>query len=175
MQRILNKREKIILFVTLGVISLSAAYNFIFEPVLNRYSTLNQEIDGVKAKIKKYLLLLSQKEDIQKKYDKLSSPAFSQGQEKGGLVGILAEIESLAHSSGINILDIRPQTPRSGLTFKEALIELRTEGAMESYLKFIYDIENSLLLLRIKEFQLNSKPNSQLLEATFFISKLSLD
>jgi Tfp pilus assembly protein PilO len=175
MQRILNNREKIILFVTLWLISLSLAYNFILEPLLNRYSTLNQEIGAVKAKIKKYLLLLSQKEDIQKKYERLSSPAFSPGEEKGGLVGILAEIESLAKNSGINILDIRPQTPRSGQTYKEALIELRTEGVMESYLKFIYDIENSLFLLRIKEFQLNSKPNSQLLEATFFISKLSLD
>jgi Tfp pilus assembly protein PilO len=174
MQRILSKREKAILSVTLAVVCLSLLYSFIADPILSRNSILNQEIYAARTKLKKYLLLLNQKDNIQKKYERFSSGLSGLGAQEGDIVGVLSEIELLAKNSGINILDIRPQAQKGGRAYKESLVELRTEGAIENYLKFIYDIENSLLLLRIKEFQINSKPNSQLLEATFFISKLSL-
>ena len=58
--------------------------------------------------------------------------------------------------------------------YKEILIDLRTEGTQEGYLKFFYNIENSLALLRIKKFRLTAKTNTQTLEGSFSISQLSL-
>jgi hypothetical protein len=40
---------------------------------------------------------------------------------------------------------------------------------MESHLRFIYALENSLLLLRIQKFELAAKTNAQALEGTFTI------
>jgi hypothetical protein len=79
-------------------------------------------------------------------------------------------LEALAKDAGINIVDIAPQPAQdqSGKN-NEVGIDLKTEGQVEGYLKFIYSMEKSLSLLRIKRFQLNVKPNSQLLEGNFSI------
>jgi type II secretory pathway component PulM len=62
MQKILNKREKIVLYTTVGIIIFSIAFNLFIEPTLSRNETLNKEINIARLKLNKYLKLLSQKE-----------------------------------------------------------------------------------------------------------------
>lgn len=176
MQKILTKREKLILYVTIGVIIFGIGFNFLLAPVLNKCSALNREINLTRIKLKKYRLLLSQKGNIQKKYNRFASKANLAGTNKDALVNILSELEILAKEANIRIIDIRPQsTSESSSLHKEVSIELRAEGAIDGYLKFIYNIENSLSLLRIKKFQLSAKPNAQTLEGNFSISQFSLE
>lgn len=171
MQKIFNKREKWLLYITITVVIGSAAFNFLAAPLLGKNDALNKEITGNKAKLKKYMRLLSQKEYIQSKYSKLISGLNLSNEGQNRLVGIMSELENLANLAGIRIIDLRPESDRNIDLYKEIRIDLRTEGAIEDYFKFIYDIENSLSLLRIKRFQLNAKPNTSLLEGTFFISQ----
>jgi len=175
MQRILNKREKIILFSAIGIIIFSFGFNIIIEPILTRNENINKEINMTRVKLKKYLQLLSEKEYIQNKFNKFSVSFKHSGSEENPFVNALADIESLAKASNIRIVDIRPQNPKNLELYKEILIDLRTEGDIESYLKFVYNIENSLSLLRIKKIQLNAKPNTQSLEGSLSISQISLD
>lgn len=174
MQKIISKREKIILYATIGVIVFSIGFNFLFAPLLIKNDNLNKEINISRAKLRKYLRLLSQKDSIQSKYSKLSADFKVSTRQEGALVTTLSELENIAKNSNIRIIDIRPQAPKSSDLYKEVIIELRTEGAMESYLNFIYTMENSLLLLRIKKIQLSAKPNTSNLEGLFSISQISL-
>lgn len=174
MIRVLSRRERVILYATAGVIIFAAIFNFLLAPVLTKNDNLNKEINLKRAKLKKYLWLLSQKEAIQGKYSKFSSAPGGLGQEQDALVSALSELENLAKNSGVKIIDLRPQQPAGGRDlYREILIDLRTEGEMAGYLKFIYELENSLSLLRIKKFQLSAKPNSTILEGSFSISQLS--
>ncbi len=175
MQKILSVREKLILSVTIIIAIFSIGFNFIIGPVLSKNAVLNKEIDVTRAKLKKYLRLLSQKEYIQNKYNKFSEILLSPNISKDASVNVLSEIENLAKESNIQIIDIRPESQKIVESYKESLIELRTEGEMENYLKFLYTIENSTSLLAIKSFQLNAKPNSQVLEGNFSISQIPLD
>lgn len=177
MQRILTKREKIILFMAIGALVTSIVFNFVIDPVLTKSACLNKEISLTAAKLKKYLQLLSQKEQIKNQYDKFfeSFRHFNNNIGKDASVNMLSEIENLAKESRIQILDIRPETPKNADLYKELLIVLRTQGDMEGYLRFLYNLENSAILLSVKSFQLNSKPNSQFLEGNFIISRISLD
>lgn len=173
MPKILAKREKIILSATIGVIVFSLVFNFLIAPVLSKNDSLNKEINITRTKLKKYMRLLTQKEVIQTKYKKFSSTLRLPEQEDAA-VSALAELENLANNANIRIIDIRPQPAKSLNLYKEIIIDLRAEGNMESYLKFIYNIEHSLLSLAIKRLQLNAKPNAQVLEGSFSISQLSL-
>lgn len=169
MLKILNKREKIILYATLGVVIFAVGFNFFIAPILAKNDYLNKEIALARAKLRKYRWLLSQKDYIQGKYNKFSSTLSVQ---KDTLTSALSEVENLAQDANIRIIDIRPQTSRGSGSYQEMLIDLRTEGAMEGYLKFIYNLENSLSLLRIKRFQLSAKPNTAALEGSLSISKI---
>jgi hypothetical protein len=96
--------------------------------------------------------------------------------KQDSLVAALSELQNLAKNAKIRIIDLRPQqvaktNKKSG---KEITIDMRAEGSMEGYLKFIYDIENSLWVLHIKKFQLLAKNNSSALEGVFTISQVSV-
>lgn len=175
MIKVLTKRENTILYATVGVLIFATLFNFAIAPILTKNDNLNREINLSREKLKKYLWLLSQKEIIQKKYSKYAPTTSITGHEQDAVVSALSELESLAKNAGIKIIDLRPQARETKGTelYKEILIDLRTEGSMEGYLKFIYNLENSLSLLRIKRFQLTAKPNAQVLEGSFSISQLS--
>src|SRR3989338_2540359 len=158
MPKALTKREKTTLYLTVGIIGFGLLFNFFLGPVFSKNNKLNREISLTRQKLKKYLVLLEQKDAIQNKYSKIFS----------------AELENLAKGANVKIMDIRPKFGAEG-SRKELAVDLRTEGSMEGYLKFIYNLENSLLLLKIKEFQLNSKPNTQVLEGLFSIAQLFAD
>jgi hypothetical protein len=172
MLKVLSKREKVILYSTIGVILFAVIFNVLLYPLMDRNTRLNKEIELTRQKLKKYLWLLSQKDIIENKYSKFSQALKAPAQEDP-LVAGLAQLENMAKEANIRIIDMRPEAqPKAQGPYKEAMIELRAEGGAEGFLKFIYEIENSLSLLKIKKFQLSSRANAQVLEARFTVSQL---
>ena len=174
MQRVITKREKAILYITIAVVIFYIGFNLFIAPPLNKNELLNKEININRAKLKKYVRLLSQKDYIQNKYKQFTSRLNLSEVARDDLVTALSELGTFAKDTNIRIIDIRPQSPKTLDLYKEILIDLGTEGAMEGYFKFVYDIENSLSAFRIKKFQLTLKSNGQTLEGNFLISKISL-
>ena len=173
MQALVTKREKDIFYATVGVIVFSAVFNFFIVPAFKQNDTLEKGIKVNSAKLSKYVRLLSQKDAIHKKYNSLAIDFNVPNKQGDNAMAILAELEKLAQGSNIKIVDVRPQvSEKSTGSYKEISVDLRTEGDMEGYLRFIYNLENSLTLLKIKRFQINSKSNSSLLEGTFSIFQI---
>ena len=104
MVKILSKREKLILYLTIGVFISAVAFNFIVSPILNKNDKLNKEIRVGEAKLKKYHWLLKQKDDIQSRYSRLSSGLNVTGKGEDSLVGVLADLEDLAQKANIRII-----------------------------------------------------------------------
>lgn len=169
MNKILNTREQAILFITIVIIIFAVIFNILIAPILEKNNELNREIAVTRTRLIKYSRLLSQKETIEAKYNKLAIPGLNI-EQSGTLVAALSEIQALANNAGIRLLDIRPQTQRSAAA-KEIAIDVRAEGSMDSYMKFIYQIEHSLSSLAIKKIQIGAKPNTQSLEGNFTISQ----
>ena len=165
--RIFNKRERIIAYGIIGLICLWAVSNLFLTPVMNKNDRLDREIQFTVSKLNRYKWLLNNKERLQKKYG---------GRVSGALyavvpgVSVLSELENMAKDCGISIVDIRPQGAfKDTEPSKGASIDLRAEGSIQDFVKFIYAIENSLSLFNIDKFQLKSKPNSSSLEGSFSI------
>ncbi|MDD4955606.1 MAG: hypothetical protein PHP17_06175 [Candidatus Omnitrophica bacterium] len=168
MQNILKKREKIILGITMGIILFSIIFNFIIAPVLARYDAVSREISLNRVRLKKYLTLLTQKNEIQGKYEKFLQAPTLTSDAKDALVVVMSSLENIAKADGVKIVDVRPQSQaKEGVV----IIELRTQGEMDAYTKFIYDVETSLLLLKINRLQFTAKPNTTGLEAMFTITE----
>lgn len=173
MKRILNAREKIIFFATIGLIIFSLAFNFLAAPVLKKNDDLNKQIEFSQAKLKKYLWLLSQKEEILKRAGSSSIGQKTPQQQSDTVVSLLSELEDLAKIANIHIIDIRPEQIQGTRSNKKALIDLRAEGQMEGFLRYIYDLGNSFSTLKIEKLQISSKQNAEFLEGYFVISSLS--
>lgn len=174
MLKTLNKRENLILLATGALIIFGFCFKIILDPLLVKNEVLNNKIKIARTKLKKDLLLLNQKEYWQGAYAKISSEANPQQESEDSSTNILVKIEKLAKNSNVRIVDIRPQTQKNLSSDKENYVELRIEGDMESCLRFIYNIENSLALFQIRRFQLNAKPASSNLDGNLLISQISL-
>ena len=175
MLKVFSKREKTILLFTIALIVFSVVFNLVIEPIILRNETLNKEIRIARLKLRQYVRVLSKKEALESSYNKLSASLGQASLMENAAVGTLSEIEELAKSSNIQIVDIRPQSSRNISGYKENYVELRTEGTMESYLKFLYNIENSLSLIKVEKLHLSLKPNSVLLEGSLLVSQIQLD
>lgn len=173
MPKEITKREKIIFYITVSVMIFSLIFNFFIVPILKKNELLNKEIGLTHAKLKRYLNLLSQKDYIRQKELGFVFDSGPTGTSKDPLIGALAQIENLTRQANIRIVDVRPEAPRQLDIYKEIIINLRTEGNMEGYLKFLYNLDNSLALLKIKKLQLILKPGSNYLEGVFAISQLA--
>lgn len=172
MKRILSGREKIILYITVGVVLFSAVFNIFLLPVLDKNARLNQKINSTTEKLKKYAQLMLEKERIEAEYGRFAATS-GVSREADTSVSALTELENLANSAQIRIIDIRPSSAKIQKA-KGLIIETRLEGTMDQFMKFIYNIEQSISLLAIKKFQLNAKPNSAVLEGVFSIAEFSL-
>lgn len=172
LKRILSKREKLILYICIGVVVFGITFRFILHPVILKYSSLNQDIRISRSRLVKYRQILRQKDDIRNKYSRFDLNLSLSEQPQDTYVAVLSEIEHLSKTSGIRIIDVRPQD-RIASPKKEIIIDLRIEGTLEGYMRFIYDVENSLLLLRIRRLQLSVKPASLALEGSFSVYQFS--
>ncbi len=169
--RVFSKRETVVLFVTVGVVFFAVFFNTALAPVLRKNDLLDRKIVLSKRKLANYRLLLSRQEKIRNEYRKFFSGAWGQGKTGDTAVAALYLLENLAKEARVSIIEIRPRGgSEDGFSEKNTLFFLRTEGALEGYVRFIYELENPLSLIRIRSFQLNARPNSQALEGSFVVA-----
>lgn len=175
MQRILSKREKTILFVTITVLVFSLFFNFAAVPVLRKKEILDEKIKVARMALEKYRFLLEHKEQIKKGEGEFFSRLGSTQEKEDTFVNALSSLEAFAGSSNIRIIDIRPQAAYDKQkAYQDVIIEVRAEGDLADFFKFIYAVENSLQLLKIKKIQLSAKANSPALEGNFLILQPAL-
>lgn len=162
MIKVLTNRERSIFYATAGVIVFAVIFNFLIFPILTRNNSLNSEIKLNREKLAKYTWFLKNRDAIAKKYAE-----FIPTGTDSEATNVLSELENIAKTSGVKIIDLRPQ--------QAGKIDMRAEGSMGNYIKFIYHLENSPVLLRIKKFKISTKSNSAVLEGIFSISQLLPD
>lgn len=175
MLKLLSRREKTIIVATALVIAGAVVFKLVGEPLLSRNSQLDSQLRYTRQKLKKYQQLLAQKETLESRYKDTTAVRgiVEPGADPG--VGILTWLQQLASTSGVRILELRPQTPKRQESYREMEIELRTEATSEAYLTFMYKLEYSPLLLQIKKFQLSARTSTNLLEGSFVLSHVLLE
>lgn len=172
-QKLFTKRERLAVSITAGLGAVSVVFFFLIEPLLKKSGLLNDKIAITRLRLNRYMQLLVRKAAITSKYDRFNFDVNASESDKGRFVAALSTVESYAKTANIRIIDIRPQNVKPRDSNKEIIIDLRTEGDIEGYMKFMHTVENSLSLLRITNCQLDAKPEGQLLDGSFSLSQLS--
>lgn len=173
----LNKREKLILLVTIAVILFSLLYNLALTPYFRKLTILDQEIAQLKNKLKKARRLAPQKTRIESDFSAWlqnfkSEEGLSAEQQ---IARILIELEGLSNQSGVRLTDVQPRPVRNFEYYSEFIIEMRFEGPLNEIAKFIYDIQQSKQLLKIEKLAVNIKSSETTsLEGFIEIHKISI-
>ena len=170
----ISKREKIILYAAISIISLSILDWLIINPVLNKLETLNKGIEEKEAGIKRNLRVVAYKDKIIAESAKYEAFLDNYETEEEEVTSILKEVERLANKGSLYLINMAPRRGAGKMGESiEYSITLTCEATMEEIIKFMHDIENSRRLLTIKRYELGPKSrDSNKAQCSMTVSKM---
>ena len=155
----LKAREKILLYVTIGVISLFVMERVFFYQFRKKLKNLYQQIKVSEANLRTGLEVQKRKETILAEYQKyqtyLTTPNVSDGDR---VASFLKEVERIAQESGVSIINLNPKNePLQLVDYKQYTVDLRIEGDVEAVVDFLYQIQKSPLLIQLENLSISAK------------------
>lgn len=168
-----SKREKRLFYLTIGLIFFSLLYSLVVKPLITNWQQLEKKIETSALKVEKNLRMLERKTIIQDEYNKYVSAVKMAGSVEEEMTKFLTEIESLASSSSVRIIGIKPHPVKEVGFYKKFFVELDAEGDINQISKFIYDMQNSTQLLKIDKLSIGTKgAGTNLLKCSILVSKI---
>ncbi|MBN3038732.1 MAG: type 4a pilus biogenesis protein PilO [Candidatus Omnitrophica bacterium] len=169
----LSKREKYILYISVTIIGLVLFDKAVLSPVTNKITKLNEEIDLQEKKLQRYLYILTQEDAIteeHKKYTQNVKQSSSDEEEKSKLLSV---IEELARKSSVLLKNMKPGTTEREGPYNKYTVDIETESKIAYLADFMYQLEKSPRLLRVKEFNLAPvKSKSSTIKSRMTITQL---
>lgn len=154
----LSKKEKIGL-VAAGIIMVAVLIDkLIINPVGIKFKRLGQQIALNEKKLSLDLHNILNKDLIEDKYKKYKDFVKKNSvSDEESISNMLAEIESLARTAGVTLVDIKPQAAKQVDFYKEYAVEVTIDGQMEQIVAFLHKLNSSVQLFRAAKLRLGPK------------------
>jgi len=168
-------RQKILIYITSGIVGVFLMERFFFANLRSKAKELNRQIKVEEANLKIGLEIQKRKERATEDYqDYRSFISAAEKPEKELFTGFLREIEDLAQKAGLSVLNLTPKNePQNLKDYKKYTAELRAEASLENLIKFLENLQNNSLLIKLDKLALTPKDelaNILKLDATVSIS-----
>ena len=151
----LNAREKLILFLTLGLVVFFIIFEFIVKPMHEGSVDINDQLRVDRSSLINARHMLGQKVIVDSRYQDLVDLVGVVDSEESQMPMIVSKIETAARETNIHIANIQPQKPITGKDTMFLGVELEIDGQWLDIVRFL--------------FMLQQKPN------IFFINELNLE
>lgn len=169
----LTKREKLILYCTVSIVSLMLLDRLIVSPLFHKMRSSDEQLVQKIAHIRKNLHILTQKDRILSERAKYYALMRSLESDEEEVTSILKEIEKIANDSSVYLVDMKPGDAKNIGASKKYTINLSCEAQMEQLAAFMYNIESSNKLLTIEKYQISPKASeSSVAVCSMSISKM---
>jgi len=170
----LSKKEKTLLFGTVGFVSLALLDAFVLGPILSRSHIMDAEIHAKEETIKRNLRIISFRDSIESEYAGYRSYLDSADKGREEIIGdLLKKIEVIAKDHNIGIVNIQPGDMVENPVFQEFKTSLECEGAFADILAFMKNLEGSEFLFKITKYSMIPKSKGgEVLICTMDISRV---
>lgn len=157
----LNKREKKLALIITALLFLFLFRMLIFQPLRDRLTSTQKNIQYASLLIRKHLDLSRQRDLVIKQYKQIEPYLKLKGSNEEIMAAILTKIEAEARNAGLIISDMKTEAgPKAKSNPKVYRIQLRAEGEINQIIDFIYRMENADILLRLDKVGLAAKDDS---------------
>ena len=169
----LSKQEKIIAYVAIAFIIIAFFDRLILDTILDKMSSIENQISLKELLIKKDSRILSQKDVIGSQQQQYSAYAVQANSEAEEISAVLKEIDTLAKQAGVNLIETKPTELVSEKIIKRYSILLICEGTMGQLANFLFQIENSKTLFMVEKYDLSSRDREKgIVKCVMSISKI---
>ena len=153
----LSKREKLVLYGTVIVVSVTVMDRLVIAPIFDKMRSLDKEIEDKETSIRRNQHILAQQNRILAESSKYDSLTKSLKSSEDVMTSFLKEIENLANKSQVYVVDLKPGDVKNLGSVKKYLANVNCEAQPEQLAEFMYSIENSNELLTIERYQISPK------------------
>lgn len=153
----LAKREKYLLYATVTIIVFVFFDKAIFSPVMAVLEKLNKQIITCERNLENSVLILNKEEFITSNYAERIKDLKKKSSNEEEISAMSGEIERLARATSILIKNIKPLSSIEGDLYIKYKIDIEGESNMPHLMDFIYQLEKSPQLYRVKKLNLVSK------------------
>ena len=172
----ITKREKFLVVLTAAAALVALAYNFVIEPLANRWSGLEKEIREKEALLIKHRRIARDKDAIERLYSEYSKYFKHEklsDEEESALA--LSSIEKLARGANAHITNIKPLAVKEFDNYRKFTFRVTAESKIDELAKFVYELQASEQLLKIDRMVLRAKERSRdVIKAVLHVTKISV-
>ena len=170
----LSRRERTLLYVTIGAIGLALWYSYFLGPMISRWTDLKAEVERSELRYEKYARVARREDATRREYQDVADRLKMKGSDQEEMALLLKEIESLARNR-ILITNVKPHSVKEFGFYKRFDVEIDCEARMEDLVRFVYEAEESESMLRLQRLRVQVKSGADgLVEVSLLLSKLSI-
>lgn len=166
----LNKREHLLLVLTIAVAVGALAYIYVLEPLL-KTSIVS---DSVSGRYQQYIRLLDNKENIRKRAEEIFTSDYWKKSPEEQQSNMHIQIEKIARDSGIReVRSIYPLSMQKKNDYDEIALQMDLECSVYALTKLLYNIANSNVPLQVRKLQIFGETgNPKLIKTHIEISSI---
>ncbi len=153
----LSKRERIVFYSAVAVVSLMLLDRLVVGPVFGKLKSLDEQIVTATEGINRDVRILAQKDRIALQLTAYKGMLVPEGTKEEEFSDLMKEVETLANKNGVSLLDMKPGDIRVLDGAKQYLVSLNCEAPFNKLVDFLYGIESSKKMLKTDRFQLSLK------------------
>lgn len=169
----LGSRERWLCIGAGAVLALLLLDVAVARPLWSFYVSVEDQTRAQEQKLMQNMLNITRKDAIEKEYEEYQKFIHVPGTHEEETAAMLREIEKIARSNEVVVVDMKPKETKDQQYHREYTVELDVETEMAPLLRFIYELESSLQLLRVGEAKLSLKGKDQpVVKAKMTITKM---
>ena len=170
----IKNRQDLLVVITVAVVALAILVNFIFPPILGWWTARQKQIADLRAEIKDGEQMIKREPVIRSHWQEMQTNALSSDMSTAEQQ-FLNAMDGWSQHSGAEITSIMPQWKNDGTNYITLDCRVETAGDLNSLSRFIYEIENGPMMVRLDSVELSSHDvNGQQLTLGVEINGLAL-
>lgn len=156
----LNKREKILFYITVLFSAVVLLHIAVISPLLKKGDMLLRETAKKEVRCRRNFSIISSKQKIQEDFKMYTGIIKKTASDEEETASLLKQIESLAQKSKVSLSSIKPKRVTEVEFYKRYAVEIEGEGSLRQLVRFLYYIQNTDQILKAERLRVNVKSSS---------------
>jgi len=170
----INSRQDFLVMLTIAVVGLFVAVNFIFTPLQGWWSDRQAQIKDLRAKVSEGKTLIQRETVVRNRWSDMSTNALPDNSSLAEQQ-VLKAFDTWSRETGAEISSIMPQWKNDSTNYMTLNCRVEASGSLGTLSQFLYRIEKGPAALKLDSVELSAHDNTgQQLTLGLQISGLAL-
>jgi Tfp pilus assembly protein PilO len=159
----------LLLMASIIALTLMAAYLYVFKKPLKEYSELHQKLELLKDEIQTGIPVSKQIDDTEKNLLELKNKLYGATPQlpvNQKIASVIGQLDTISARQMVNLTSITPGEVTQLFQFQEQPFIIEISGSYFSLFNWLYQVEEQLGPILVKEFQISSETSKLRMKLT---------